>query len=138
MPLALSGVMLPEYTVPNGVSIARPPAEGPPPIAVWQAMQSAAATRYAPRPLGADDPLARARFATLPQSSGSLPASLAGFIRAGTGCAASQAVSVGTSSAAKRPATSAMQSGAIERSRPLRQAPNCAFMYCRGRPSSEG
>jgi hypothetical protein len=45
MPVALSGVMLVEKTVPNGVSMARPPANGTPPSAVWHATQSAAAAR---------------------------------------------------------------------------------------------
>ena len=49
MPVFTSGVMLEPNTVPNGVSIARPPAYGAPPRIVWQAMQLPARARYAPR-----------------------------------------------------------------------------------------
>src|SRR5437016_9820855 len=98
MPLATSGVMLLEYTVPKGVSMARPPANGAPPIAVWHAMQSPATTRYRPRPASMDEPegadtgdsLSRAA-STLPHSSGNLRGALARFVPAGTGCAASHA-----------------------------------------------
>ncbi|MNJ67204.1 hypothetical protein D3C77_633560 [compost metagenome] len=47
IPLA-AGVMLVEYTVPIGVSIGSPPANGLPPSAVWQATQSPARARYSP------------------------------------------------------------------------------------------
>src|ERR1700691_4072343 len=49
MPVSLSGVMLVEYSVPNGNLNPRPPAYSWPPWVVWQTMQSAAFARYAPR-----------------------------------------------------------------------------------------
>src|SRR5690606_42129846 len=42
------GVMLVEYSVPMGVSMGRPPANGLPPLAVWQATQSPARARSSP------------------------------------------------------------------------------------------
>jgi hypothetical protein len=46
IPVCLSGVMLAETTLPNGVSIGRPPAKGAPPSGrVWQAAQSPTVTR---------------------------------------------------------------------------------------------
>src|SRR3954469_5495958 len=118
MPVLLSAVMLLEYTVPNGVSIARPPANGAPPIAVWHAMQSPTTTRYAPRPPAAGTAAAVCVFARLPHSSGSFDATRAALVPAGTGCDESHAVNTDTSAGAKRRATSAMQSGSTERSLP--------------------
>ena len=39
MPVSLSGVILVEYTVPNGVRKATPPDMKPPPAVVWHAVQ---------------------------------------------------------------------------------------------------
>ncbi len=48
--------------VPNGDWIGSPPANGAPPSAVWQAMQSAARARYSPRlTSAASAPAAEAR-----------------------------------------------------------------------------
>ena len=44
-----SAVRLGALTMPNGVSIARPPAYGAPPGSVWQPKQLPARTRYSPR-----------------------------------------------------------------------------------------
>src|SRR3954469_61151 len=49
MPVSGSGVMLEVYSVPNGVGMARPPANRRPSGAVWQAVQSPARARYSPR-----------------------------------------------------------------------------------------
>src|SRR5262249_23755675 len=49
IPVAISGVMFGPSSVPNGVSSAAPPANGLPPGAVWQPMQSPATARYRPR-----------------------------------------------------------------------------------------
>src|SRR5262249_50000341 len=49
IPVATSGVMFGPSSVPNGVSSAAPPANGLPPGAVWQPMQSPATARYRPR-----------------------------------------------------------------------------------------
>ncbi|KAF1042623.1 MAG: hypothetical protein GAK34_02779 [Delftia tsuruhatensis] len=49
MPVSWSGVILVEYTVPKGVSSAKPPALGAPPGAVWQTTQSPAAATSRPR-----------------------------------------------------------------------------------------
>jgi alkanesulfonate monooxygenase SsuD/methylene tetrahydromethanopterin reductase-like flavin-dependent oxidoreductase (luciferase family) len=48
MPVSSSGVMLGTYRLPNGVGIARPPANSWPPGVVWQATQSPARARYSP------------------------------------------------------------------------------------------
>ena len=45
MPVAGSGVMLVEYSVPKGVSKATPPAMKAPAAAVWQLAQFPAVTR---------------------------------------------------------------------------------------------
>src|ERR1700688_4137069 len=55
MPVSLSGVMLGEKIEPKGRLKARPPANGTPPLAVWQAWQSAARARYWPRAMGSLD-----------------------------------------------------------------------------------
>src|ERR1700730_13850164 len=49
MPVSRSGVTFEVYSVPNGVGMARPPANSLPPGAVWQATQSPAWARYSPR-----------------------------------------------------------------------------------------
>ena len=49
MPVRESGVMLVEYTAPNGVSSRRPPAKGIPSCAVWHTLQSPSAATTAPR-----------------------------------------------------------------------------------------
>ena len=50
IPLAGSGVMLEEYTVPNGPSYLRPPAFRTPPLgSVWQPQPAAAPKMYFPR-----------------------------------------------------------------------------------------
>src|SRR3954468_21380281 len=48
MPVAGSGVMLVDQMVPNGVSIARPPALTAPPGAVWQTAQLPSAASCSP------------------------------------------------------------------------------------------
>src|ERR1700728_3545779 len=49
MPVSASGVTFEVYSVPNGVGMARPPANSLPPGAVWHATQSPAWARYSPR-----------------------------------------------------------------------------------------
>ena len=49
MPVASSGVMFGVMIAPNGVCSARPPANGLPPGAVWQAMQSPIVASALPR-----------------------------------------------------------------------------------------
>ncbi len=46
MPAVFDGVMLVAMMVPIGVGSGRPPANGLPPGAVWQATQSPAVARY--------------------------------------------------------------------------------------------
>ena len=48
MPCCLSGVMLVVTIRPRSLSIGRPPANGAPPGAVWQAVQSPALATYSP------------------------------------------------------------------------------------------
>src|ERR1700676_5186371 len=48
MPVSRSGGTFEVYSVPNGVGMARPPANSLPPGAVWQATQSPAWARYSP------------------------------------------------------------------------------------------
>src|SRR5437763_12017450 len=49
MPVSGSGVMLVEYTVPNGVDTGLPPASGSTPRTVWQSMQLPIAASWRPR-----------------------------------------------------------------------------------------
>jgi len=49
MPVCLSGVMLVENTLPNGVASSRPPAIAGPLSDVWQARQSPSLATYSPR-----------------------------------------------------------------------------------------
>src|ERR1043165_1294228 len=64
MPLSESGVILVDQMVPNGVSIARPPALTAPPAFVWQTAQLPSAASCAPFAIGAADQVAGSGRAT--------------------------------------------------------------------------